>query len=112
MLNSNGGKYNQPQQEKFEDAKGVIRSRKSKKERHHIDKKNDKMTNSDLQNITQEIKDRAARTPLKTGGELRCPGRVCSSTQTISQEILKLRTTTEWVFVLPLYKLRYLLRKA
>jgi len=30
----------------------------------------------DLQNITHEIKDRVTRTPLKTGGELRCSGRV------------------------------------
>ena len=33
--------------------------------------KKEKMTNIDLQNTTQEIKDRATRTPLKTGGEFR-----------------------------------------
>jgi len=34
------------------------------------------MTNNDLQNITHKTKDRVTRTPLKTGGELRCSGRV------------------------------------
>ena len=34
----------------------------------------DKSTNNDLQNITHKIKDRVTRTPLKTGGELGCPG--------------------------------------
>ena len=49
--------------EKFEDTKGLIRSRKSKKDRQHNDqkkkdrqhndqKKKDKKTNNDLQNIT------------------------------------------------------------
>jgi hypothetical protein len=36
-------------------------------------------TNNDLQNTTQKAKDRATRTPLKTEGELRCSGRVSSS---------------------------------
>jgi len=35
-----------------------------------------KRTNNDLQNSKQKTKDRATRTPLKTGGELRCSGRV------------------------------------
>jgi hypothetical protein len=30
-------------------------------------RKKDKRTNNDLQNITQETKDRVTRTPLKTG---------------------------------------------
>jgi len=34
------------------------------------------MANNDLQNITQKTKDRATRTTLKTGGELRCSWRV------------------------------------
>jgi hypothetical protein len=29
-------------------------------------------TNNDLRNITQKTKDQITRTPLKTGGELRC----------------------------------------
>ena len=39
---------------KFEDSKGVIRIRKSEK---------DKRTNNDLQNTTQNTNDRATRTP-------------------------------------------------
>ena len=35
-----------------------------------------KKENSDLQNTTQKTKDRATRTSLKTGSELRCSGRV------------------------------------
>ena len=42
-------------QEEFEDTKGVIRIRKSKKDKQHNDqKKKDKRTNNDLQNITQK----------------------------------------------------------
>jgi hypothetical protein len=37
-----------------------------------VSRKKDKMTNNEPQNITQETKDRVTRTPLKTGGELRC----------------------------------------
>jgi hypothetical protein len=44
--------------EDFEDTKGVIRIRKSKK---------DKRTNNDLQNTTQKTNDRATRTPQKPG---------------------------------------------
>ena len=53
--------------EKLEDTKGVLRFRKSEKGRQHNgQKKKVKMTNNDLQNITQKTKDRATRTPLKT----------------------------------------------
>jgi hypothetical protein len=38
-------------------------------------KKNKRKIN-DLQNITQKIKDRATRTPLKARDKLRCSGRV------------------------------------
>jgi len=38
-------------------------------------KKKDKRTNHDLQNITQKTKDRATRTPLKPGDELNAPVR-------------------------------------
>jgi len=41
-----------------------------------------KRTNNDLQNIKQKTKDRATRTPLKTGCELRCSGKVSSSCST------------------------------
>ena len=49
----------------YEGIKKVIRIRKTKKNRQ---KKKDKRTNNDLQNITQKIKDRVTRIPLKTGG--------------------------------------------
>ena len=45
-------------------------------------KKKYKRTNKDLQNITHKTKDRVTRTPLKTGVELRCSGRVGSSCST------------------------------
>jgi hypothetical protein len=61
--------------EEFEDTKGAIRIRISKKNRQHNDKKH-KRRNNDRQNI--HIK----RTPLKIGGELRCSGRVSSSCST------------------------------
>ena len=53
---------------KFKDIKGVIRGRKSKKYRQcHGQKKKDKREYNDMQNTTQNTKDRATRTPLKTG---------------------------------------------
>jgi hypothetical protein len=64
-----------------QDIKEVIRICISKKNRQHNgQKKKYKRKNSDLQNI--HIKHRVTRTPLKTGGELRCPGKVCSSCST------------------------------
>ena len=71
-------------QEEFDDTKGVIRSIKSKKDRHHNGQKKKgqttiyktdntlaKRTNNDLQNTTGETKDRATMTnahePTKTG---------------------------------------------
>ena len=61
-------------QEEFEDTKGVIRIRISKKNiQHNGQKKNYKRTNNDLQNI-HETKDRITWTPLKTGGELMSSG--------------------------------------
>jgi hypothetical protein len=50
--------------EEFEDTKGVIRIRISKKKRQHNgQKKKYKTTNNDL----HRTKDRVTRTPLKTG---------------------------------------------
>jgi len=53
--------------EEFEDTKGVIRIQKDKQRstKH-----------------THKAKDRVTRTPLKTGGELRCAGRMSSSCST------------------------------
>jgi hypothetical protein len=58
--------------EEFEDTKGVIRIHKSK---NTMPKR--KRTIKDLQNIHIKL-----RTPHKTGGELRCSGRVDSSRST------------------------------
>ena len=44
--------------EEFEDNKGIIRIRKSKNRQHNTQKERDKRTNNDLQNITQNTKDR------------------------------------------------------
>ena len=43
-------------------------------------KTNDKSTNNDPQNTTQKTKDRTTQTSLKTADELRCSGRVSTST--------------------------------
>ena len=69
-------------EEEFEDTKGVIRIRKSKDRQHNGKMKRDKKTNNDLQNNTHKTKDRVTRIPLKTGGELRCSGRVRNSCST------------------------------
>jgi hypothetical protein len=57
--------------------------RKPKKNRQHNgEKKKDKGTNNDQQNIHIKLKDRGTRNKKKTGGELRCFGRVSSSCST------------------------------
>jgi hypothetical protein len=43
-------------QEEFEDTKGVIGIRKSKDRQHNDQKKKDKRTNNDLQNIHMKLK--------------------------------------------------------
>ena len=49
--------FSVPDEEEFEDAKGVIRIRISKKDRQHNgQKKKDKRTNNDLQNIHIKLK--------------------------------------------------------
>jgi len=48
----------------------LIRIRTSKDKQHNGQKKKDKKTNNDLQNITHKTKDQVTQTPLKTGGEL------------------------------------------
>ena len=67
----------QIQLEEFEDTKWIIRIRKSKKNRQHngqtIKYKNDKQR---FTQHTHKTEDRVTPTPLKTGGELRCSGRV------------------------------------
>ena len=66
-----------------EDTKGAIRIRILKKTRQHNGKK--KKVQRDKQRSTKhtyKAKDRLTRTPLKTGGELRCSGRLSSSCST------------------------------
>ena len=54
--------------EEFEDTKGVIKIRKSKKDKQHNGQnKKYKRTNSDLPSNTQQAKDQATRTSLKLG---------------------------------------------
>jgi hypothetical protein len=57
-------------EEEFEDTKGVIRIRISKKNRQHNgQKKKYKRTNNDLQNIhVYKTKDRVTRNPTKNRG--------------------------------------------
>ena len=62
--------------------KRVIRIHKSKTHNTMANRKKDKRTNNDLQNITHTAKDLETRTPLKTRGELRCFGGVGSSYST------------------------------
>ena len=61
-------------QEEFKNTNGVIRTHKSKDRQHNDQQKKDKSPNNCIQNTTQETKDRATRTPLKTSGELSCSG--------------------------------------
>jgi hypothetical protein len=69
--------------EKLEDTKVVTRSRKAKKDRQLIiqwpTRKTDNRTNNDTPNFT---KDQTTGTPLNTGGELSCSGRISSSCST------------------------------
>ena len=87
-------------EEEIEDTIGVIRIRKSEDRQHNGQKKKDKWTNNDLQNITHKTKDPATRTPLKTGGEPRCSGMVSSSCSTSDTRCVNLVTNSminhEW----------------
>ena len=71
---------NSPLYEEFEDTKGVIRIRISKKTRQHNGQKKKYKQRSTKH--TYKTKDQVTRTPLKTGGELLCSGRVSSSCST------------------------------
>ena len=65
-----------PSQEEFEDTKVVIRIRIWKNRQHNGQK------DKTIYKSYNKTKDRVTRTPLKTGGELRCSGRVSSSCST------------------------------
>ena len=88
-------------QEEFEDTKGLIRIRKSKKNRQHNDQK-------DKQRSTKHIcktKDRVNRTPIKPGGELRCSGRVSSSCSTsdtlVRSDLLVVSAPIQYIYSFP-----------
>ena len=90
--------------------KGVIKSRISAD--NTMDKrKKDKRTNNDLQNTTQKNKDWATRTPLKTGDELMCSGRVGSACSTCDIRCITVKRnehhlTWKWCWT-PVYVNRY-----
>jgi hypothetical protein len=68
--------------EEFEDTKGAISIRISKKNRQRKgQKKKVKLTNNDLLYI-HKTKDRVTPVPLKTGSVHRCSGRISSSCST------------------------------
>jgi len=62
--------------------KGVIRIRKSTRKTDKTMAKRQKDKRNYLQNTAYKTNDRATRTPLKTGDELMCSGRVSSSCST------------------------------
>ena len=70
-------------EEVFKDTKGAIRIRILKKNRQHNgQKKKDKRTNNDQQNIHIKLKIEEHEPHQKPGGELRCSERVSSSCST------------------------------
>jgi hypothetical protein len=79
-------------QEEFEDTKGKIRIRKSKRNRrYNVQKKKYKRTNNDLQNIHKKLKIEKHE-QLKTWGELRCSRKVGSSCSTSDSRRVNLVT--------------------
>jgi hypothetical protein len=67
-------------QEEFKDTKGVIRIRKSKKNRQRNGQEKKDIQRSTKH--THKVKDRVSLTSLKTGGELKCTGMGSSSCST------------------------------
>ena len=72
--------YSLLQEEEFEETKGVIRIRKSKKDRQHNGQKEKGKQRSTKH--THKTNDRVTRTPLNSGGELRYSGRASSCCST------------------------------
>ena len=80
-------------QEEFGDTKGAIRIHMPYIEEEHTTQWPKEKVQKDKQRSTKhtyKTKDRVTRTPLKTGGELRCSERVSSScsTQLYSKHLL------------------------
>ena len=87
-------------QEEFEDTKGAIRNRISKKNRTQWPKEKVQKGKQRSTKHTYKTKGRVTRTPLKTGGELRCSGRVIGSCSTSGTSRVNLVTnpviSREW----------------
>jgi hypothetical protein len=87
--------------EEFDNTKGVIIIRKSKKCRQHNDQKKNKQKDKPRSTKhTYKTKDRVTRTPLKTGSELRCPGMVgssCSTSGTRHVSLVKNPVIKSWM---------------
>ena len=82
--------FQQHMKEEFEDTKGVIRIRKSKKDRQHNGQEEKDKERSTK--YTHKTKDRVTRIPPKTGSELWCSGRVSSSCSTSCTRCVNLVT--------------------
>jgi hypothetical protein len=67
---------------RVEDIKGVIRIRKRVGTDNTMAKRKGHRDKQRSTNTTQKTKARAIRTPLKSGGALKCSGRVVSSCST------------------------------
>ena len=81
--------------EEFEDTKGVIRIRASQKNRQNQWPKEKVQKNKKRSTKhTYKIKDRVVRTPLKTGSNFMCSGRVSSSYSTSDTHNHLLHRTT------------------
>jgi len=78
--------------EELEDTKGVIRILILKKDRQHNGKEKVQKDKQRSTKHTHKIKDRMTQTPLKTGGELMCQGRVSNSCSTSGTRRLNLVT--------------------
>jgi hypothetical protein len=89
-------------QEEFKDTKGVIRIRISKNRQHNGQEKKDKQRST---KHTHKIKDRVSRTPLKTGGELKCTGMGSSSCST-SDTCRVITIYLAWVIVVDIKEIR------
>ena len=81
-------------QEEFEDTKGIIGIRKSKKNTIQWPKEKVQKYKQQSAKHTHKAKDRVTRmgTPLKTRDELRCPGRVGKSCSTSDSRRVDLAT--------------------
>jgi hypothetical protein len=84
--------------EEFEETKGLIRIRNWRRTDNTMAKRKrtkEQTTNYKTQSITHKVKYRVIRTPLITGGELRCSGRVNSFWSTSRTHRVNLHVVTK-----------------